>query len=184
MENNLIWLAVQEDGRELISTNPDGLCRFSPSKFLADCEDEKRKVVSFDATQETCNIWIENHDPNKTDKMGFAPHWIYVPKGTIKRLIGRDLTWEDEPVKVDSYEEDHLLTREEIANKLAKIEVGKDNVGPIKYFTIVTPTYVYRNVFAAPCVNYVDGTRNYNSSDLADKIFRFGEKNGGVVDVY
>lgn len=25
-------------------------------------------------------------------------HVIYLPKGFIKKLIGRDLTWEDEPV--------------------------------------------------------------------------------------
>ena len=25
---------------------------------------------------------------------------IYLPKGTIKKLIGRDLTWEDEPVEL------------------------------------------------------------------------------------
>jgi hypothetical protein len=24
---------------------------------------------------------------------------VYLPKGSIKRLIGRDLTWEDEPVE-------------------------------------------------------------------------------------
>jgi hypothetical protein len=25
---------------------------------------------------------------------------IYLPKGTIKKLIGRDLTWSDEPVEL------------------------------------------------------------------------------------
>ena len=25
---------------------------------------------------------------------------IYLPKGTINKLIGRDLTWQDEPVKL------------------------------------------------------------------------------------
>ena len=27
------------------------------------------------------------------------PRWMFVPKGTIKKLIGKDLTWNDEPVK-------------------------------------------------------------------------------------
>ena len=27
-------------------------------------------------------------------------HYILLPKGTIKKLIGKDLTWEDEPVKI------------------------------------------------------------------------------------
>jgi hypothetical protein len=26
---------------------------------------------------------------------------ISLPKGTIKKLIGREMTWEDEPVKID-----------------------------------------------------------------------------------
>lgn len=29
---------------------------------------------------------------------GTLKHVIYLPKGSIKKLIGRDLTWEDEPV--------------------------------------------------------------------------------------
>ena len=27
-------------------------------------------------------------------------NYIYLPKGTIKKLIGRDLTWSDEPVEL------------------------------------------------------------------------------------
>ena len=27
-------------------------------------------------------------------------HYIYLPKGTIKKLIGKNLTWEDEPVEI------------------------------------------------------------------------------------
>lgn len=26
--------------------------------------------------------------------------WLAVPKGTIKKIIGRELTWEDNPVKL------------------------------------------------------------------------------------
>ena len=37
------------------------------------------------------NLWVP-----KEDREGFS---ITVPKGTIKKLIGRDLTWEDEPVE-------------------------------------------------------------------------------------
>ena len=37
------------------------------------------------------NLWVP-----KEDREGFS---ITVPKGTIKKLIGRDLTWDDEPVE-------------------------------------------------------------------------------------
>lgn len=26
--------------------------------------------------------------------------WLSVPKGTIKKIIGRDLTWKDEPIEI------------------------------------------------------------------------------------
>jgi hypothetical protein len=37
------------------------------------------------------NLWVP-----KEDREGFS---ITVPKGTIKKLIGRGLTWDDEPVE-------------------------------------------------------------------------------------
>jgi hypothetical protein len=30
-----------------------------------------------------------------------STHYIILPKGSIKKLIGKDLTWNDEPVKYD-----------------------------------------------------------------------------------
>lgn len=27
-------------------------------------------------------------------------HYIRLPKGSIKKLIGKDLTWDDEPIKI------------------------------------------------------------------------------------
>lgn len=55
---------------------------------------------------------IYNHKPfrgiNKVKpvtEMWFLPkigsHYIRLPKGSIKKLIGKDLTWNDEPVKYD-----------------------------------------------------------------------------------
>ena len=37
------------------------------------------------------NLWVP-----KEEREGFS---IIVPQGTIKKLIGRDLTWDDEPVE-------------------------------------------------------------------------------------
>ena len=28
-------------------------------------------------------------------------HWVMLPKGTIKKIIGRELTWKDEPVEIE-----------------------------------------------------------------------------------
>lgn len=43
--------------------------------------------------------------PKKTEKF-YTPlytysMWLTIPKGSIKKLIGHELTWEDEPVKID-----------------------------------------------------------------------------------
>jgi len=64
--NDVVWLAVDEDGTE----------------------------AAFD-TEFTCRLELP-------DGRGFWQTWgseIDLPKGTIEKLIGRKLTWEDEPVE-------------------------------------------------------------------------------------
>ena len=100
MNNIFLWLAVYEDGREIISQNQEGLQRFYPQRFRMGDFREMHKRVSYNEIRETCNIWIEYHSQDFDTKIvTFYPNWMFVPKGTIKKLIGRDLTWEDEPVK-------------------------------------------------------------------------------------
>lgn len=48
--------------------------------------DEKTK----DEIQKHCDQWIGDND-----------YSMVLPKGTIKKLIGKDLTWDDEPVKIE-----------------------------------------------------------------------------------
>jgi hypothetical protein len=38
-----------------------------------------------------------------TNTDGETCNLISVPKGTIKKLIGKDLTWEDEPICLDEF---------------------------------------------------------------------------------
>lgn len=37
---------------------------------------------------------------HKVWKIDDFTHWVYLPKGSIKKLIGRELTWDDEPVEI------------------------------------------------------------------------------------
>lgn len=83
-------VAVNKDGTEVIADRlercmdkdwriyPSGLCRIPMEK---------------------CDVWGDYIDED-----GAAVGWINVsvilPKGSIKKLIGRDLTWEDEPVEL------------------------------------------------------------------------------------
>lgn len=42
--------------------------------------------------------------PKKTEKFYMPLYtysmWLTIPKGSIKKLIGRELTWADEPVEI------------------------------------------------------------------------------------
>ena len=104
-----IWLAVDSNGNEKMTTCKKGFQRFSPklyhSKYSIDskirkasCEEQK-KICSYNDTQMRDDHWVEIPNEEDMSKFGAPPTWSYLPKGTIKKLIGRELTWEDEPVK-------------------------------------------------------------------------------------
>lgn len=79
-------VAVNKDGTEVIA---DQLVR---------CVGMNWRVYPADGyciSIEQCDIW---GDPYIADEEGNLDVSIRLPKGSIKKLIGRDLTWEDEPV--------------------------------------------------------------------------------------
>ena len=69
----MAWVAVDKDGRECIY-------QFRPKRGN-DQFCPKRRSNQF-------TPWFE------------YSMWMALPKGSIKKLIGRDLTWQDEPIKV------------------------------------------------------------------------------------
>lgn len=76
-------VAVSKDGTELIG------------KFLIrGLEDAEDCVV---LPKEQSDTWINPYLDSVYGQENIA---IELPKGTIKKLIGRDLTWEDEPVEL------------------------------------------------------------------------------------
>lgn len=110
--NKIVWVAVDSNGDEKITSNPSGFQRFSPklyhSRYSENKEEreaayeERQKIVSFDSTQKEYDHWIEKHSSGEEcPRFGFAPQWMYLPKGSIEKLIGRTLTWNDEPVKIE-----------------------------------------------------------------------------------
>lgn len=64
------WLCVNKDGTEIISL-------FQPV----------RDSDEWNCCSENAGGWYDNYG-------------IELPKGTIKKFIGRDLTWEDESVEI------------------------------------------------------------------------------------
>lgn len=113
MNKRIFWFCVDSNGDEKMSTNPDGFDRFSHelyhNEYLEDLEKhnlhikEARKVISYNDTIMGYDHWIEYHDPKITARTGEAPHWTYLPKGSIEKITGHKLTWEDEPIKIVEY---------------------------------------------------------------------------------
>lgn len=66
----MVWLAVGKDGKEGIYTS-------KPIRGINILKNKETWLLT--------NIYA---------------HYAFVPNGTIKRLIGKDLTWKDEPVKI------------------------------------------------------------------------------------
>ena len=51
-----------------------------------------------------------------------------------------------------------------------------------KSHTKICPLKYWPGIFAAACINWTDGTRNYYSEEYIDKIIDFCEEYGGVID--
>lgn len=69
----MVWLAVNKNGQEIISPE-------KPIRYW--------------------NEWIYKEEMCIEGECGDVQYEIYIPKGTIKKLIGYELTWEDEPVEI------------------------------------------------------------------------------------
>lgn len=68
----MAWLVVNKNGEEIINKTP-------PKRDF--------EVGEWDCFAENVAGWYDDYS-------------IFLPKGSIKKLIGRDLTWEDEPVEL------------------------------------------------------------------------------------
>ncbi len=75
----MAYLAVNKNGQEVISGN-------KPDR----CTNEGFQARFNNATQ-----WCEFED-----YVGSCNLVVFLPKGSIKKLIGCELTWEDEPVEL------------------------------------------------------------------------------------
>lgn len=82
------WLAKEQGGKEVI---------FKHKPHRVPWCDNKSGTWSDEKT-----YWVDDHNFRGTGHLGYAQQnsRIILPKGTIKLLIGRNLTWKDEPVKI------------------------------------------------------------------------------------
>ena len=75
--NIFVWLAVYEDGREIISQNQEGLQRFSPYKFrMGDIREIKKMKVYFDVkhTDASADVMLDTEFLTLDDLNTYAVH--------------------------------------------------------------------------------------------------------------
>lgn len=76
----MAWVAVNKNGSE-------GIFRYKPYR-----KDPDKSIYK---------LWEPEYwsDEDSSD-YGNEDSEVFLPKGTIKKLIGRELTWENEPVEL------------------------------------------------------------------------------------
>lgn len=88
MSSPVIWLAVDSDGREHIFNK--SVTRFDPSK-----KEEFKGAISFSELTSPHPIWVEKDAKERSMTVR-----IELPKGTIEKLTGCKLTWEDPAIQL------------------------------------------------------------------------------------
>lgn len=89
-----MYLGVNSDGTEMMSKQK--------IKRYFNYEKNKEDVLSFGDTQQPPH-WMLDFTGMKVPKLGVFPVNVYLtlPAGSIKKMFGIDLTWEDEFVTVE-----------------------------------------------------------------------------------
>lgn len=88
----MAWVAVDKDGVEAI---------FDGKPFRGNTQKDRDHVWGTYAG-EYYDRWYPKHDGRNEDTGDayYQGHFIEMPKGSIKKLIGRELTWDEEPVEL------------------------------------------------------------------------------------
>lgn len=86
----MAWLAVNKDGSEVIGN----------SLIKAYYTNKNSLVLKGDYFNMDENKYTHYVDPYYNPDEGVEDVSIVLPTGTIEKLIGRKLTWQDEPVEI------------------------------------------------------------------------------------
>lgn len=89
-----LWLAVEEDGQEVATSWHRGFVRFDPAN-------RGNAICSIEDLDQPCCIWIENYLDGEVGRLGRYSHKIYLPKGSISKLTGKEMAWKDDPIKIE-----------------------------------------------------------------------------------
>ena len=91
----MAWVAVDKDGTEKIFETIPVRREEVERDFIGTLRKVIRKAYSKNNYKKWTSMWSSNlADP-------LPEGAIKLPKGSIKKLIGRDLNWNDEPVELE-----------------------------------------------------------------------------------
>ena len=89
------WLCVNFDGTEQIRDR-------KPKRYYGTESEKKSEILCFDDFTKK-NIWISDYDyisDNDFPSQGTTTVVFNLPKGTIEKILGYPLTWNDEAVQL------------------------------------------------------------------------------------
>lgn len=89
----MAWVAVDKDGTEKIFSSIPTRRNETVIMYLYTLF-----FRSLPYTKNQRNKWAAHWSTNENDP--FPEGAIMLPKGSIKKLIGRELTWKDEPIEL------------------------------------------------------------------------------------
>lgn len=91
----MAWLAVDRDGTEKIFGSPPSRRNWVQSVAFGIVNAFKVRNAY---TKNQFNKWAAHWSTDENDPLPEGA--IVLPKGSVKKLIGKELTWEDEPVEL------------------------------------------------------------------------------------
>ena len=94
MSKEKCWVCVDKDGTEKISNNKPMRRQFKGTRILS----ALWGTCTGNYSKNNWNKWCNGYSNDEKDFLPFIG--VIMPKGTIEKIIGRKITWEDEPVEV------------------------------------------------------------------------------------
>ena len=94
MSKEKCWVFVDKDGTEKISNNLPMRRQFKGKRIIS----AMWGMCTGNYTKNNWNKWCNGWSTDENDFLPFIG--VIMPKGTIEKIVGRKITWEDEPVEV------------------------------------------------------------------------------------
>ena len=94
MSKEKCWVSVDKDGTEKISNSEPMRRQFKGKRILS----AMWGMFTGNYSKNNWNKWCNGYSNDEKDFLPFMG--VIIPKGTIEKIIGRKITWEDEPVEV------------------------------------------------------------------------------------